>query len=489
MILKLLVMAVVAPSAALAASHEALRSCFENVLTDRGSFAFAGDLFYDRIVNRYNLNIPVTPAALAFPTSSQQVADIVKCAADNGYPVQARSGGHSYGNYGLGGTDGAVAINLKHLKHFSMDNTTWQATIGAGSLLSDVTQRLYHAGGRAMSHGICPQVGSGGHFTIGGLGPTSRQFGASIDHVMEVEVVLANSSIVRASDTKNQDLFWAIKGAASGYGIVTEFKVRTEPEPGTAVQYTYSMEIGNPKKQAALFKSWQAFVSDPALTRKMASTLTVLENSMAISGTFFGTKEEYNSLNLSNKFPGANGDALIFDDWLGLVAHWAEDLILGLAAGIPTNFYAKSTSWTPQTLMTPETIDKMFDYIGAVDKGTLSWFLLFDFQGGYINDIPTNATAYAHRDVLIWLQSYTINLLGHVSQAQINFLNGLHKIVTNGDLPITAYPGYVDPLMPNAPEAYWGTNLPRLQQIKEQVDPNNVFRNPQSPSSAKKEPL
>lgn len=68
MILKLLVMAVVAPSAALAASHEALRSCFENVLTDRGSFAFAGDLFYDRIVNRYNLNIPVTPAALAFPT-------------------------------------------------------------------------------------------------------------------------------------------------------------------------------------------------------------------------------------------------------------------------------------------------------------------------------------------------------------------------------------------------------------------------------------
>ncbi|CAP80927.1 hypothetical protein E8E15_007259 [Penicillium rubens] len=489
MLLRLLVMAVGIPSVALAASNEALRPCFENVLTDPGSFAFAGDLFYDRIVNRYNLNIPVTPAALAFPTSSQQVADIVRCAADNGYPVQARSGGHSYGNYGLGGTDGAVAIDLKHLKHFSMDNTTWQATIGAGSLLSDVTQRLSHAGGRAMSHGICPQVGSGGHFTIGGLGPTSRQFGTSIDHVVEVEVVLANSSIVRASDTENQDLFWAIKGAASGYGIVTEFKVRTEPEPGTAVQYTYSMEIGNHKKQAALFKSWQAFVSDPTLTRKMASTLTVLENSMAISGTFFGTKEEYDNMNLSNKFPGANGDALVFDDWLGLVAHWAEDVILRLAAGIPTNFYAKSTSWTAQTLMNPETIDKMFEYIGTVDKGTLSWFLLFDFQGGYINDIPTNATAYAHRDVLIWLQSYTINLLGHVSQTQISFLDGLHKIVSNGDLPIAAYPGYVDPLMSNAAEAYWGTNLPRLQQIKEQIDPNNVFRNPQSPSLAKKQPL
>lgn len=340
-----------------------------------------------------------------------------------------------------------------------------------------------------MSHGICPQVGSGGHFTIGGLGPTSRQFGTALDHILEAEVVLANASIVRASDTENQDLFWAIRGAASGYGIVTEFKVRTEPAPGTAVQYAYSFEIGDPKHQVALFKSWQAFVSDPELTRKMASTLTVLEKSIAISGTFFGTREEYDKLNLGNKFPGANSSALVFDDWLGLVTHWAQDIVLELAAGIPTNFYAKSTSWTPQTLMTPETIDKMFDYINTVDKGTLSWFLLFDFQGGYTNDIPTNATSYAHRDVLIWLQSYTINILGHISQAQIKFLDGVHKLVTNDALPSTAYPGYVDPLMPNAAEAYWGTNLPRLQQIKEQVDPNNVFRNPQSPSPAKKAPL
>lgn len=33
-------------------------------------------------------------------SSSQQVAAIVQCAAENEYPVQAKSGGHSYGNYG-----------------------------------------------------------------------------------------------------------------------------------------------------------------------------------------------------------------------------------------------------------------------------------------------------------------------------------------------------------------------------------------------------
>jgi hypothetical protein len=57
----------------------------------------------------------------------------------------------------------------------------------------------------------------------------------------------------------------------------------------------------------------------------------------------------------------------------------------------------------------------MFEYIDSAGKGTLLWFLLFDFQGGYTSDVPADATSYAHRDVLFWLQSYSINLLGSVS--------------------------------------------------------------------------
>ncbi|KAJ5673996.1 FAD linked oxidase N-terminal [Penicillium macrosclerotiorum] len=476
-----------AAGAAFVAASDAdnLKSCLQYALTDSGSVAFAGDPFYQVAnVNRYNLNIPVVPAAVTFPTSSQQVAAIVKCAADNGYHVQAKSGGHSYGNYGLGGTDGAVVVDLKNLQQFSMDSSNWVATIGSGTLLGDVTQHLHDAGGRAMSHGTCPQVGSGGHFTIGGLGPTSRQFGAALDHIVEAEVVLANSSIVTASETQNSDIFWAIKGAASGFGIVTEFKVRTEPEPGTAVKYEYTLKIGSTEERATLFKQWQAYVSNPKLTRKLASTLTLLEDTMVITGTFFGTEEEYESLDIGSQWPGVNGSAVVFQDWLGLVGDWAEEAALELGGGIASNFYSKSTAWTPDNLMTSETIDQLFDYIDSADKGTLIWFLLFDFQGGYTNDIPTDATAYAHRDVLIWLQSYSINLLGPVSQTQIEYLEQVNNLVTNDKAPYAAYPGYVDPLMAAGPEAYWGSNLLRLQQIKKEIDPQNVFKNPQSPSPA-----
>jgi len=91
-----------AASAAVASSSDNLKSCLEYALTDSGSVAFAGDLLYQAAdVQGYNLNIPLTPAAVTFPTSSQQVAAVVKCAADNGYHVQAKSGGHSYGNYGM----------------------------------------------------------------------------------------------------------------------------------------------------------------------------------------------------------------------------------------------------------------------------------------------------------------------------------------------------------------------------------------------------
>lgn len=52
------------------------------------------------------------------------------------------------------------------MQHFSMDTNTWQATIGAGTKLGDVTDRLHKNGKRAMAHGTCPGVGIGGHATI-----------------------------------------------------------------------------------------------------------------------------------------------------------------------------------------------------------------------------------------------------------------------------------------------------------------------------------
>src|SRR4051812_6698288 len=193
------------------------------------------------------------------------------------------------GDIGIGGTDGVIVVDLKNFQQFSIDRSSWQATIGGGTLLGDVTKRLHENGKRAMAHGTCPQVGIGGHATIGGLGPTSRMWGAALDHVEEVQVVLANSSIVRASERENPDVFFALKGAGASFGIITEFKVRTEAEPGEAVLYNYSILAGDAAGKGTAFKKWQSLVSDPTLSRKFASQFIITELGVIVYGTFFGS--------------------------------------------------------------------------------------------------------------------------------------------------------------------------------------------------------
>lgn len=64
--------------------------------------AFQDALLYQATaVETYNLNIPVTPAAVTYPQSANEIAAVVQCASDYDYKVQARSGGHSFGNYGM----------------------------------------------------------------------------------------------------------------------------------------------------------------------------------------------------------------------------------------------------------------------------------------------------------------------------------------------------------------------------------------------------
>ncbi|PVI03849.1 Glucooligosaccharide oxidase [Periconia macrospinosa] len=433
-------------------------------------------------VKPYNLDIPVKPAAVTYPSTSDQVAAVVKCAVDNNLKVQPRSGGHSYANYGIGGSDNAIVVDLKNFQQFSMDTNTWQATIGSGTLLGDVTKRLQENGKRAMAHGTCPQVGSGGHLTIGGLGPSSRMWGTALDHVLEVEVVLANSTVTRASETQNPDIFWALKGAGASFGIITEFVVRTQASPAESTLYTYTINAGNAAAKATAFKQWQALISDPTLSRKFATQFILTELGLIITGTYFGPRAEFDSLNISSRLPPKSESILVLDDWLGVVGHWAEDTALELVGGVQSNFYAKSAAYTKDDLLSNATIDKLFTYLDEVDKGTPVWFLIFDLEGGAVNDPAPDATAYGHRDALFYHQAYAVNLFGRVDDKIRNFLTGLNKIVEDGvGRELGAYAGYVDrALGDKGPELYWGANLEKLRRVKKEVDSGDVFSNPQS---------
>lgn len=56
----------------------------------------------------------------------------------------------------------------------------------------------------------------------GGHGFIQGYHGLVADNLLEARVVLANGSVVTASNKSNPDLFWALRGAGHNFGIVTE---------------------------------------------------------------------------------------------------------------------------------------------------------------------------------------------------------------------------------------------------------------------------
>ncbi|KAJ7483147.1 hypothetical protein FB451DRAFT_1393288 [Mycena latifolia] len=330
------------------------------------------------------------PVAVTRPTTSEDVAKIVQCAVASAVKVQARSGGHSYGNYGIGGEDGAVVVDMMNFQQFTMDTSTWRPCDRPRNVPTGCTRRSGVWG---------PSRGSGRS-----LGPYLR--GGDRER-----------TITRASATQNPDILFAVKGAAASFGIVTESVFMTHPEPTNAKTHCADSENTPTSRQRS-----RTFTLD----RKLASEVVIFELGMIISGTYFGTRDEYNALNFEQRL---TQNATVRKKRYCL----AEMEALKLVGGVSGPFYSKSLTFKATTLIPAAGIQALFDL---------------------------NATAYAHRDAQFYMQTDTVT----------NAMPGV---------PFGAYAGYVE-CLPDGQQEYWGTNLPRLPNIKAAIDPGDVFHNPQS---------
>jgi FAD/FMN-containing dehydrogenase len=278
--------------------------------------------------------------------------------------------------------------------------------------------------------------------------------------------------------TKHQGL----RGAGASFGIITEFVMKTHPAPGDLVQYSFDFVIEDDAAELAdAYMQWQDLVADPDLDRRFGTELILWSGGIIITGTFYGTQDEFEASGIQQRLP-ENGTITLVG-WLASLADWAEKEALYLT-DTPSNFYSKNLGFRREDVLTEEDVTSLFEYNQGLDKGTLLWFIIFDATGGAVADVPLNATGYAHRDKIFFYQSYVVGLLDVSNTAQ-SYLSDFHeKLVTM--LPTnatygTSYPGYVDLNISGIPqEQYWGGNLPALEEIKSKWDPNDVFHNPQS---------
>lgn len=168
------------------------------------------------------------PAAVLICADASDVVAGVKLAAQRGWQVSVRAGGHSWAAWSL--RDDALLLDLGALNQLGYDPDSGMATAGPAVRGGLELAPFLASHGRHFPGGHCPSVGIGGFLLQGGQGWNSRSVGWACESVVAVDVVTADGSLVHASASENSDLYWAARGAGPGFpGVVTQFYLRTYP--------------------------------------------------------------------------------------------------------------------------------------------------------------------------------------------------------------------------------------------------------------------
>lgn len=155
--------------------------------------------------------------------------------------------------------------------------------------------------------------------------------------------------------------------------------MRTHPEPGDVVQFTFDFTFGtDPDQLASSYMQWQDLVFDTSLDWRFGTELILWLGGAIITGTFYGTEEEFNNTGILQRLP-QNGTVSV-TNWLGSLAAWAEKEALYLT-DTATNFYAKSLGFRQGDALSTENAKTLFQWLEDQDKGTLLWFIIFDATG------------------------------------------------------------------------------------------------------------
>ncbi|KAF9280912.1 hypothetical protein BGZ68_006938 [Mortierella alpina] len=429
------------------------------------------------------------PQVIVMANSVSDVKIAVKCATANKVAVAPRSGGHSYEGYSIGGEDGSLVVDLGGLTSVIVKNGV--AKVGAGVRLGRLYLELFHQGGYTLNAGTCSSVGVGGLALGGGFGLLGPKYGLLIDRIIEMKVVNAQGKLLTVSSTSHPDLFYALRGAGAGsFGVVTEFTfLPIKPAP-TVTSFSYNWEH---KDYATVL---DAFIAFPTLASDDIGTkINVGPNGLRMSGLFEGTKDD--QLRVMAPFfakvpkPKRNDvrEGRYIDAQLRLagIPNDPKDINDLLLKVDPRTRKGKSLVY-PRALEA-STIALLGKWSATQPSGAKAIYLLVLLYGGGVSKVPENATSFVHRNthtVIEFMVDWTRdpNAHGEVCEACLEWMHDMYSEFLDDFKthygPVRGYQNYIDIEIPNWQDAYYGSALPRLKQIKRAVDPENTFRFPQS---------
>jgi FAD/FMN-containing dehydrogenase len=186
----------------------------------QGRLLVAGDQGWNEAVSIWNGMAARLPALVLQPASAHDVAAAVGFARDHGLLLSIKGGGHNIAGTSM--APGGLTLDLSRLREVAVNPDAKLVHVGPGCLLGEVDQAT-QAHGLATVLGFVSETGVAGLTLGGGFGYLARRFGWTVDNLAEVEVVTADGQLRTANRNENAELFWALRGGGGNFGVVTRF--------------------------------------------------------------------------------------------------------------------------------------------------------------------------------------------------------------------------------------------------------------------------
>ena len=168
-----------------------------------------------------SIDVPV-----AYPASVSELTRMVAAASDRGQRVKPIGAGHSF--TAIGATDG-VQLRLDRLAGIvRADRETGLVTVLAGTRLHALNETLWELGLSMTNLGDIDVQTISGAISTGTHG-TGLNYGGIATQVRELELVLADGSLLVCNADENPDVFAAARVGLGALGVVATVTLQCEP--------------------------------------------------------------------------------------------------------------------------------------------------------------------------------------------------------------------------------------------------------------------
>ena len=438
-----------------------------------GELLRAGDEGYEKARRVWNGMIDKHPALIARCFGASDVVNAVAFAREHGLLMSVRGGGHNVAGTAI--ADDGLVVDLSPMTRIQVDPEGRTVRAEAGVTIGELDERT-QAFGLATPMGVVSETGIAGLTLNGGIGWLRRKHGLSSDNLVSVDIVTAEGRFLTASETENEDLFWAVRGGGGNYGVVTSFEYRLHPV-GPEVMFCFVFYPGDKARDVLRYMNgYMAQAPDEV------SPLGVLgrvpaddtfpderhgEQFVAVLAMYAGEVEEGEQV-----LRPLRGIAEPIVDLSGPIPYTEAQKALDEDYPDGGRYYWKSANVEG---MGEEIMDRLIAHAEAAPSGHSTidvWY-----QGGAMGRVGAGESAFGDRSAPVLLGIEANWEEPRDDEANVAWTREVVEDMrrfSDGGMYLN-FPGFLEEGQDMVRETY-GENYERLVALKNRYDPANLFR-------------